>query len=104
MNSVDVGGRIRQLRLGLGMSVRSLAAKTGFSPSLISQVEHGQVTPSIGSLERIALALGVSLGKFFTEPDTQAAGWCEPPRVRSSPAPGRQSRSRPLAPWMGWRS
>jgi transcriptional regulator with XRE-family HTH domain len=74
MSSVDVGGRIRQLRRGLEMSVRSLAAKTGFSPSLISQVEHGQVTPSIGSLERIALALGVSLGKFFAESDTQAAG------------------------------
>jgi XRE family transcriptional regulator, regulator of sulfur utilization len=74
MSSVDMGGRIRQLRLGLGMSVRSLAAQTGFSPSLISQVEHGQVTPSIGSLERIALVLGVSLGKFFTELDTKAAG------------------------------
>jgi transcriptional regulator with XRE-family HTH domain len=72
MNSVDVGGRIRQLRLGLGMSIRTLAAKTGFSPSLISQVEHGQVTPSIGSLERMARVLGVSLGKFFSEPDSAA--------------------------------
>ena len=70
MSSVNVGGRIRQLRLGLGMSVRALAAKTGFSPSLISQAENGQVTPSIGSLERIAMALGVSLGKFFAEPET----------------------------------
>jgi quercetin dioxygenase-like cupin family protein len=56
------------------MSVRSLAAKTGFSPSLISQVEHGQVTPSIGSLERIAMALGVTLGRFFSEPDSHAVG------------------------------
>src|SRR2546429_9483317 len=70
MSSVNVGERIRQLRLGLGMSVRALAAKTGFSPSLISQAENGQVTPSIGSLERIAMALGVSLGKFFAEPET----------------------------------
>ena len=70
MSPVNVGERIRQLRLGLGMSVRTLAAKTGFSPSLISQAEHGQVTPSIGSLERIAMALGVSLGKFFAEPET----------------------------------
>jgi len=52
------------------MSVRALAAKTGFSPSLISQAENAQVTPSIGSLERIAMALGVSLGKFFAEPET----------------------------------
>src|SRR2546422_11688552 len=73
MSSVNVGERIRQLRLGLGMSVRALAAKTGFSPSLISQAENGQVTPSIGSLERIAMALGVSLGKFFAEPETSTA-------------------------------
>jgi len=69
MSPVNVGERIRQLRLGLGLSVRTLATKSGFSPSLISQVEHGQVTPSIGSLERIAKVLGVSLGKFFIEPD-----------------------------------
>jgi transcriptional regulator with XRE-family HTH domain len=72
MSSVNVGERIRQLRLGLGMSVRTLAAETGFSPSLISQVEHSQVMPSIGSLERIAMALGVSLGGFFAEPETSA--------------------------------
>jgi transcriptional regulator with XRE-family HTH domain len=68
MSPVNVGERIRQLRLGLGMSMRTLATKTGFSPSLISQVEHSQVTPSIGSLERIAMVLGVSLGGFFAEP------------------------------------
>jgi transcriptional regulator with XRE-family HTH domain len=74
VSHVNVGERIRQLRLGLGMSVRTLATKTRFSPSLISQVENGQVTPSIGSLERIAMALGVSLGKFFAEPDASAVG------------------------------
>jgi transcriptional regulator with XRE-family HTH domain len=74
MSHVNVGERIRQLRLGLGMSVRALATKTGFSPSLISQVERNQVTPSIGSLERIAMALEVSLGKFFAEPETGAVG------------------------------
>jgi quercetin dioxygenase-like cupin family protein len=55
------------------MSMRTLASKAGFSPSLISQIEHGQVSPSIASLERIAAALGVSLGRFFTEPDPGSA-------------------------------
>ena len=68
VSPVNVGARIRQLRLGFGMSMRTLATKTGFSPSFISQVEHSQVTPSIGSLECIAMALGVSLGQFFAEP------------------------------------
>jgi transcriptional regulator with XRE-family HTH domain len=56
------------------MSVRTLATKTGFSPSLISQVENGQAMPSIGSLERIAMILGVSLGKFFTEVEPSTVG------------------------------
>ncbi len=74
MSPVNVGERIRQLRLHLGMSVRTLATKTGFSPSLISQVENGQAMPSIGSLERIAMILGVSLGKFFTEVEPSTVG------------------------------
>jgi len=34
MSSVNMGERIRQLCLGLGMSVRTLATESGFSPSL----------------------------------------------------------------------
>jgi transcriptional regulator with XRE-family HTH domain len=71
MSPVNVGERIRQRRLGLGLSVRSLATQTGFSPSLISQVENGLVMPSIGSLERIAMALGISLGQFFAESEAR---------------------------------
>jgi transcriptional regulator with XRE-family HTH domain len=56
MRPVNVGERIRHLRLGIGMSVQILTTQSGFSPGLISQVEHSQVTPSIGSLERIASA------------------------------------------------
>jgi quercetin dioxygenase-like cupin family protein len=47
------------------MSVRRLAALTNFSPSFISQVENGQASPSISSMERIAGVLGVTLGEFF---------------------------------------
>jgi transcriptional regulator with XRE-family HTH domain len=72
MSSVNVGQRLRQLRLAAGMSVRTLASTSGFSPSLISQVEHSQVTPSIRSLERIAMALGVSLSQFFAAPEPSA--------------------------------
>ena len=67
-SQTHVGERLRQLRTGRGLSVRTLAAKAGFSPSFISQVEHEQVSPSIASLERIAAVLGVTLGGFFTEP------------------------------------
>jgi transcriptional regulator with XRE-family HTH domain len=56
---------VRKLREARSLSVRTLAAKSGFSPSFISQIENGQASPSISSLEKIALALGVSLVEFF---------------------------------------
>jgi transcriptional regulator with XRE-family HTH domain len=62
---VDIGERLRQLRTAAGLSVRTLAARTAFSPSFISQVENGQASPSIASLERIAAAVGATLVEFF---------------------------------------
>lgn len=63
-----VGERLRQLREEKRISVRKLAELTEFSASFISQVENGQASPSIGSLERIASAVGVTLGEFFAAP------------------------------------
>lgn len=60
-----VGGVVQSLRMRQGLSLRTLAARTGFSPSFISQVEHGHASPSIASLETIAAALGVTLSQFF---------------------------------------
>lgn len=60
-----IGDHIRRLRLKRHVSVRAFAAQTGFSPSFISQLENGQVSPSLGSLQKIADALGVTLGEFF---------------------------------------
>ncbi len=60
-----VGEHVRRLREHAGISLRALAARTDFSPSFISQLENGLVSPSIGSMEKIADALGVTLGEFF---------------------------------------
>jgi transcriptional regulator with XRE-family HTH domain len=60
-----VGQHVRTLREHARLSVRALAARTDFSPSFISQLENGQVSPSIHSMEKIANTLGVSLAAFF---------------------------------------
>lgn len=69
---VHVGERVRNLRKALNMSVRTLASEAGFSPSFISQVENGLVSPSIASLEHIASILGITLAGFFSgqQPDS----------------------------------
>lgn len=61
----QVGQHVRRLREQARLSVRALAARTDFSPSFISQLENGQVSPSIHSMEKIAGVLGATLGSFF---------------------------------------
>lgn len=68
----NLGAIVRRLRTERELSVRTLASRAGFSPSFISQVELNQASPSIGSLERLAGALGVSLGDFFRDPGAGA--------------------------------
>jgi quercetin dioxygenase-like cupin family protein/DNA-binding XRE family transcriptional regulator len=65
---IALGRQVRRLRRRLGTSLRGFAEKTGFSPSFISQLENGAVSPSLGSLEKIADALGVTLRDFFVPP------------------------------------
>ena len=65
--AVAVGELVRTLRERRGLSLRQLATQSGFSPSFISQVEKGQASPSITSLEKIAAVLEVTLAEFFTD-------------------------------------
>jgi mannose-6-phosphate isomerase-like protein (cupin superfamily) len=61
----NLGNSLRHLREQKGMSLRALAERTDFSASFLSQIENGQCSPSISSMEKISNALGVSLGQFF---------------------------------------
>jgi transcriptional regulator with XRE-family HTH domain len=70
MGEANLGPSVRRLREAQQLSLRTLAERTGFSASFLSQVENGQASPSIASMERIATALGVTLGEFFQTAET----------------------------------
>ncbi len=61
----QVGDLLREARARQRLSVRALAARASCSPSFVSQVENGQASPSISSLERLVQPLGLTLGEFF---------------------------------------
>ena len=65
VNEIKIGAAVRRLREMRGLSLRAVAEHAGFSASFLSQVENEQASPSISSMERIAAALGVTLGEFF---------------------------------------
>lgn len=56
---VSLGARVRDLRLGQGITLRELARRIGVSAATVSQLEHGHTGISIRRLSQIAEALGV---------------------------------------------
>jgi transcriptional regulator with XRE-family HTH domain len=63
----EVGKQLRERRLALDLSVRELARRLNVSPSLISQIERGKATPSVGTLYSMTTELGLSMGTLFSE-------------------------------------
>jgi transcriptional regulator with XRE-family HTH domain len=76
-----IGQRIKARRKRAGYSLRELASRTELTAAFLSQVERGQVNPSISSLRRIAEALEVSMLSFLAE-SAQASGPKYSPVVR----------------------
>ena len=61
----DVGARMLVLRKLNGWSQRQLAKRAGVPHSAISMIEHGQVSPSINSLQKVLDGVPISLADFF---------------------------------------
>ncbi|MBI2197575.1 MAG: helix-turn-helix transcriptional regulator, partial [Candidatus Rokubacteria bacterium] len=60
-----LGQRIKALRTERALQQRQLAEKAGLTPSLLSQIESGRLTPSLHTLGKLAGALGVSIASLF---------------------------------------
>ena len=50
---VDVGRRLKELRLAHGLSQRALAKRAGVSNATISMIEADRVSPSVAALKQI---------------------------------------------------
>jgi transcriptional regulator with XRE-family HTH domain len=62
-----VGQRIRRIREQHGLSLRVLAKKAGLSANTISLIERGENSPTVSSLNRLAMALDVQIAAFFQQ-------------------------------------
>ena len=58
-HTFDIGSKIRDARIKLGMSQKDLADKIGLTSSFISQTENNQISPSLNSFMQIAGALNI---------------------------------------------
>jgi XRE family transcriptional regulator, regulator of sulfur utilization len=60
-----LGQRVRNLREGMGLSLRDLADRTGVSAPMLSQVERGETSPTLNVATRIASGLDLTLSQLL---------------------------------------
>jgi transcriptional regulator with XRE-family HTH domain len=85
--------RVADLRAARGLSLDALAAASGVSRSMISQIERGQSSPTAVVLERLATGLGVALVALFDAPASPAATPPSPVARLASQPPWRDPQS-----------
>jgi transcriptional regulator with XRE-family HTH domain len=64
---VKIGQRIKKLREIATMSQKDLSYSADLDRSYIASVENGQRNISIVNIEKIAIALGITLKDFFND-------------------------------------
>jgi transcriptional regulator with XRE-family HTH domain len=69
MNLVELGQKIRALRIERGMTLDDVVSKSGLTRSWLSKVENFRVTPSLPALGEIAKALGVKVSTLLEDLD-----------------------------------
>ncbi len=64
-SDIDVGSNLRRLREEHNLSIRALAEKSGLAINTLSLIENGKSSPSVSTLQQLALALNVPITTFF---------------------------------------
>jgi transcriptional regulator with XRE-family HTH domain len=70
--SIDVGAKLRTVRVAFGLSQRALARRAGVTNGLISLIEQNRVSPSVSSLKKVLDGVPMSMAEFFTLDEASA--------------------------------
>jgi transcriptional regulator with XRE-family HTH domain len=62
-----IGNKIKELRERRQLTLHDLAAKTGLTKAVLSDIEENAIVPPVASLLKLAKALGVGMAHFFRD-------------------------------------
>lgn len=65
----SIGLEVRRLRKAIDLTVTELGAAAGISAGMLSKIENGSISPSLGTLDALAKALDVPITRLFAEAD-----------------------------------
>jgi transcriptional regulator with XRE-family HTH domain len=63
--NIEVGRRLREVRMGKGYSIRLLAEQSSLNVNTLSLIENGHTSPSVSTLQILAQTLQVPITTFF---------------------------------------
>lgn len=68
---MDIGNRIKELRIQYGLTQQELADRSELSKGYISQLERNLTSPAVGTLLDIIQCLGTTPAEFFTDAEPE---------------------------------
>ena len=84
---MEIGGRIKALRIAKGLTLYQLARRTELQYTALKKIEAGQTDPRADTLSKIAKGIGVEPSRFFTDDSP-----VRPPTVINIVPPERGAR------------
>jgi transcriptional regulator with XRE-family HTH domain len=67
---MQIGTKLLELRVAKHLSQGDIEKRAGLLRAYTSRVEHGHTVPTIETLEKYAIALGIPLYRFFTDEES----------------------------------
>ena len=67
--SINLGKRVRKLRVLQHRTLQDVADECGFTKSLLSKIETGKVVPPVATLVKIAQAMGIRVSTLIENND-----------------------------------
>jgi transcriptional regulator with XRE-family HTH domain len=67
INKLNIGDRIKMLRIGQKRTLQEIAEASDLSKSMISKIENNRTVPSVAALVKIATALGTNISSLLEQ-------------------------------------
>ncbi|KKM15656.1 hypothetical protein LCGC14_1693880 [marine sediment metagenome] len=72
---LEIGTKLREARINIGMNQKELAERVGLTASFISQLERNQISPSLNSFVLICGAIGISPKEIWEKMSPKKVPW-----------------------------
>ena len=70
---LDLGKRLKDIRIQLGLTLEEASKRTGLARSTLSKIENEQISPTFQALQKLASGLDIAIPQIFEPPKQKGA-------------------------------